>query len=230
MAKTSVIVIGYHQTAYTAHLTMACLANIRKYTSGDYELILIEDIPKYAVRDDYGVLKLDKHIILDEYTNYTKKMNMAAEASSGEYIVFIQNDCFVWEGWLDVVRYYFDKGMSRCLIPDQLPRTREYIEAANAMTLDEGFNQGHAEDCMVAMTREAFKAIGGWNEDLRALVQVDFYDRCEKAGVAVDKTNKIQVTHITLSTHYQDMGEFDKKMHHDSLILNHGADPKDLND
>lgn len=228
MTKTSVIVIGYHQEPYTAHLTMACLANIRKYTKGDYELILIEDIPKFNVRDDYGVLQLDKHIILDEYTNYTKKMNLAAEEASGEYIAFIQNDCFVWEGWLEAFEYYFDRRMSQCMIPDQLPRTRAYIEEANVMTMEEGFNQGHAEDCMVFMTKDAWKKIGGWNEDLRALVQVDFYDRCDKAGIPVDKTNKIQVTHITLSTHYQDMDEFDKKMHHDSQILNHGVRPEDV--
>ena len=228
--KTSCIVIGYHQTPYSVHLTMACLANIRKYTAGDYELILIEDIPKFKVRDDYGALALDKHIILDEYTNYTKKMNLAAAEASGEYIVFIQNDCFVWEGWLPVVEYYFDKGMSRCLIPDQLPRTRGYMLDSYAMTMEEGLNHplAHAEDCMVAITKEAFKKIGGWNEYLRALVMRDFYERCLRAKVNVDKTNKIQVTHITLGTHYQDMDEFDKKLHHDSQILNHGVPPDDV--
>lgn len=226
--KTSVIVIGYHQTPVSAHMTMACLANIRKYTAGDYELILIEDVPKVDIRDDYHVLNLDKHIILDEYTNYTKKMNMAAEIAIGDNLVFIQNDCFVWEGWLEAVGYYLER--VECIVPDQLPRSREYMEAAYAMTLDEGLDNGHVEDCMLAIRRDAFERTGGWNEDLRALVMVDFRDRCAKAGVEIHGTNKIQVTHITLATHYQDMDAFDKRLNHDSLILNHGVNPEDLND
>lgn len=226
MPKTTIIMTAYNQTPVSAHMTMAALANITKYTDPeDYELILIEDIPKFPVRDDYGVLKIDKHIILDEYTNYTVKMNMAAAQAQGDYICFVQNDVFVWEGWLDAFHYYFDNKLSECMIPDQLPRTRAYIKEANAMTMEEGLNNGHKEDCMVFITKDAFRRIGGWNENLRALIQVDFYERCEKAGVTVNSTNKVQVTHITLATHYQDMEEFDKKLHHDSLILNHGKKP-----
>lgn len=229
MPKVSIIMTAYNQTAVSAHITMAALANITKYTDPeDYELILIEDIPMFQVRDDYKLLKIDKHIVLDEYTNYTVKMNMAAKEATGDYLCFIQNDVFVWEGWLKSFLYYFDNGLSECMIPDQLPRSREYILEANAMTYEQGLNRGHKEDCMYFMTRDVFERIGGWNEDLRALIQVDFYDRCRKADVRVDSTNKIQVTHITLATHYQDMEAFDKKLYHDTQIINHGVAPGDV--
>lgn len=212
---------AYNQTAVSAHITMAALANITKYTNPeDYELILIEDIPKFRTRDDYHVLKIDKHIILDEYTNYTVKMNMAAKEAKGDYLCFIQNDVFVWEGWLDSFHYYFDNKLSECMIPDQFPRTREYIKEANAMTYEEGLDKGHKEDCMYFLTRKAFDKIGGWNENLKILIQQDFYNRCADAGVTVNGTNKIQVTHITLATHYQDMDKMDELMAHDSGILN----------
>lgn len=223
--------VAYNQTAVSAHMTMAALANIRKYTSDeDYELILIEDIPKFNIRDDYGVLHIDNHIILDEYTNYTTKMNMAAKVAKGDYLCFIQNDVFVWEGWLDSFHYYFDNKMSECMMPDQLPRTRQYMLDAYAMTLDEGIGNGHPEDCLYFMTRDAFARIGGWNEDIRVLVHKDFMLRCSNAGVTIDSTNKIQVTHITLATHYQDMDLMNKGLTHDSLIQNHGVDPRSLDD
>ena len=219
--KTSIIMTAYNQSVVSAHITMAALANITKYTDPeDYELILIEDIPKFDVRDDYKVLKIDKHIILDEYTNYTVKMNMAAKEATGEYLCFIQNDVFVWEGWLKSFLYYFDNKLSECMIPDQFPRTREYIKKADAMTYEEGLDMGQKEDCMYFMTRDVFDRIGGWNENLKALIQRDFYQRCEDAEVTVSSTNKVQVTHITLATHYQDMKAFDKKIHHDNEILN----------
>lgn len=229
MPKVSIICTAYNQTAVSAHITMACLANITKYTDPeDYELILIEDIPKFPVRDDYGVLKIDNHIVLNEYTNYTVKMNLAAKEAKGKYLCFIQNDVFVWEGWLNAFFYYFDNNLSECMIPDQFPRTRAYIKTARSMTYEQGLGRGHKEDCMYFMTAAVFKRIGGWNEDLRALIQDDFYRRCTEANVRVDSTNKVQVTHITLATHYQDMAEFDKKLHHDTQILNHGVRPEDV--
>ena len=79
---TSIIVPAYVQTHLSAHITMACLANIIKYTNPqDYELILIHDIPKHKVRDDYKVFEEVgmREIILDTYTNYSTKMNLAAK-------------------------------------------------------------------------------------------------------------------------------------------------------
>ena len=218
---TSVIVVGHHKTPLSAHLSMACLANITKYTdTEDYELILIEDVPEYNVRDDYHVLKIDKHIILDEYTNYSKKMNLAAKEAQGDVLCFVQNDVFVWEGWLNGLRYYLDKGLGEAIIPAQFPCSRQQILDAYDMTMDEGLNQGARDACMIMITREAFDKTGGFNEELQAFVEADFYERMSDAGVNQVTTNKVQITHLTLGTHYQDMKEFDKKVDHDSRIRN----------
>ena len=218
---TSCIVVGYHKTPLSAHISMACLANITKYTDiEDYELILIEDVPEYNVRDDYHVLKIDKHIILDEYTNYSKKMNIAAKEAQGDVLCFVQNDVFVWEGWLGGLRYYLDSGQGDAIIPAQFPCTRQQMLDSYDMTMDEGLNQGARDACMIMITREAFDRTGGFNEDLQAFVEADFYERMSKAGVNQVTTNKVQITHLTLGTHYQDMKAFDKKVDHDSRIRN----------
>ena len=232
---TTVVVVGYHKTRLSAHMTMACLANITKYTdTEDYELILIEDTVAdeqfYEVRDDYHVLKIDKHIILDKYTNYSTKMNIAAKEANGEFICFIQNDVFVWEGWLKGLRYYLENGLGEAIIPSQIPCTREWILESNAMSYEDGLNQGARDACMIMITRSAFDKTGGFNDDLRAFVEADFYERMGNAGVNQITTNKVQITHITLGTHYQDMDAMDKKVHHDSLIRNHGVDPRSLDD
>ena len=50
----------YLQEPFQAHMTMAALANIARYTDPDtYELILMSDSEKFPVRDDYKVLKID---------------------------------------------------------------------------------------------------------------------------------------------------------------------------
>ena len=218
---TSVIVVGYHQTQLSCHLTMAALANITKYTdTEDYELILIHDIPKYPVRDDYKVLKIDREIILDEYTNYSTKMNMAAKEAQGEFLCFIQNDVFVWEGWLKGLRYYLENGLGEAIIPAQFPCTRQQILDSYDMTYEEGLNQGARDACMIMITREAFDKTGGFDDNLQAFVEADFYERMSDHQVNQITTNKVQITHMTLGTHYQDMEAFEKKMEHDSRIRN----------
>ena len=50
---TTIIMPAYVQTKLSAHITMAALLNITRYTDpDDYELILIHDIPKEPIRDD----------------------------------------------------------------------------------------------------------------------------------------------------------------------------------
>jgi len=218
---TSVIVIGYHKTAVSAHMTMACLANITKYTdTTDYELILIEDVPEFPVRDDYHVLKIDKHIILDEYTNYSTKMNLAAKEAIGDVLIFVQNDVFVWEGWLKGLRYYLDNNLGEAIIPSQFPITRQQMLDTYAMTYEEGLNKGARDACMIAITKEAFARTGGFDDNLQVFVEKDFYQRMSDAGVNQITTNKVDITHITLGTHYQDMDAMEKKMAHDSEIQN----------
>jgi GT2 family glycosyltransferase len=218
---TSVIMPAYVQTPISAHMTMAALSNITKFTdTDDYELILIHDIPKYPIRDDYKVLKIDQEIILDEYTNYSTKMNMAAKKAEGEFLCFIQNDVFVWEGWLKGLRYYLENGMGEAIIPAQFPCTRQQILDSYAMSYEEGLNQGARDACMIMITREAFDRTGGFNDDLQAFVEADYYERMSNARVNQITTNKVQITHMTLGTHYQDMEAFEKKVDHDSRIRN----------
>lgn len=218
---TSIIVVGYHATPLSAHITMACLANIIRFTDRqDYELILIEDVPQYEVRDDYHIFEPYKHIVLPERTNYAAKMNLAAKNSKGDYLAFIQNDCFVWEGWLTGLRYYLERGLADVIVPDQTPRDRVYIKTAWTLTMEEGLKQGNRDACMLMMTKEAYQKTGGFNEDLEAFVEADFYERCGREAVNIQPTNKVVVTHLTLATHYQNKEEFEKAMNHDSLIRN----------
>ena len=220
---TTIIVPAYVQTHLSAHITMACLANIIRFTDPvEYELILIHDVPQHKVRDDYKVFEEVgmKEIILDKYTNYSEKMNMAAKEAKGDYLAFIQNDCFVWEGWLENLRYYLELDLADAVVPDQTPRSREYINWAKKITMEEGLNTGNRDACMVMITKEGFAKTGGWNGDLQAFAEADFYERCGAAGIRLCPTNKVAITHICLATHYQDMPAFEARMHHDSQIRN----------
>ena len=219
--KTTIIVPAYLNTELSLNMTIACIGNITKYTDDkDYELILIEDVPKHGFRNDWKTFRIEEHIILPERTNYATKMNMAAKKAKGEYLAFIQNDCFVWEGWLPNLRWYLEHG-DGCIIPHQFPnKPRQWVKDTYTQTFEECRSQGARDACMIMITREAFDKTGGFNEDMEAFVEADFYERMGRVGVKQDTTSKVIVTHIGLSTHSQNQEEFDRAVHHDSLIRN----------
>lgn len=223
MKRVTIIVPAYHQTELSVHFTIQCLTAITKFTDPKlYKLIIVEDVPKHNIRDDFGVFKIDQHIILDKPTNYATKVNLAAKEVDTPYIAVIQNDCFVQEDWLEKFLYYFDKKKCQAMVPMQFGVSYEGMQEAANMTLDEGLHGGARDACMIFLTRKAFKKVKGFNEDLDAFVERDLYDRLAAVGISVDSTSKIHVTHIALGTHYQNIKALDRKMHHDGQLMNYG--------
>lgn len=213
---TSIIMTAYCSTQHQAHLTMAAIANIVKYTDlKDYELIVIDGSGKYKIRDDYKVWpKNTKIIINNPDIGYTASMNQGAKLAKGERLVFIQNDVFVWEGWLEVLISKLNEGYE-AVFPDQIPRRREEVLRMG----DESY--GSKDAGLLLITKEAFERTGGWNEKLSLLAEKDFYQRMAKAGVKETTTNKVLITHITQGTNDEHPPErWHKRMDHDANILN----------
>lgn len=221
---TSIIVTAYIQSQYQAHMTMACLANVTRYTNTDeYELILMSDSEKFPVRDDYHVLKIDKYI-KTEGEGYTAAMNHGAREAKGDILVFLQNDVFVYENWLPALRYYIENNRADCVIPDQCPRSRDFVKESYSMSYEYGMKYGSRDAGLLMITKEAFKKTGGWDEDLSLLAERDFYDRIGKAGVRQVDTCKVMISHImagsNLYLQYTNPDEYERRMSHDAQKLN----------
>jgi len=224
---TSVIMTAYIQNHLQQNMTTLAVANITKYTDPeDYELILMSDNEKEQVRDyDDGsksMYKIDQYIRTTDM-EYTKSMNEGAKLAQGEYLIFIQNDVFVHEGWLKGIVSYFRTGYD-LVYPDQTPRDREFVLKSYAMTFDEGAQLGGRDEGMWCLTREAYDKIDGFNEDLSLLQAKDFYKRIDIAGLKVAQTCKVFISHIRGATNRQQLEDdydgYNKRMDHDAEILN----------
>jgi GT2 family glycosyltransferase len=221
---TSVIVTAYPQTIYQAQMTMASIASVTKYTElSEYELILMSDSEKFPIRDDYQTLKIDRY----EKTygwGYTKSMNEGAKLVTGEYLVFLQNDVFVREGWLPDLRWYLENNKGECVIPDQMPRTREFVKKSYRMSYEEAMKFGSRDAGLLMITTEAFKRVGGWDERLSLLAEKDFYRRMAEVGIRQVDTCKTMITHIMAATNFYryhtNYQEYDDMMKKDAEILN----------
>lgn len=223
MRKVSIILTCYNQTPFQTHMTMACIANITRYTKPhDYELIVMDADPKHKIRDDYKVLKIDKHI--ETNLSYTESMNLGAKHAEHDILVFMQNDVFVWENWLNRMRWYIETGEAECIFPDQCPRSREFVEQSYKMDMIKARQYGSRDAGCVMITKDAFNRAGGWNENLTLLAEKDFYERLGNAGVNWTDTCKVMITHIMAGTNlwrlHEKPQEYESMMKHDADILN----------
>lgn len=225
MRKVSVIVTAYIQNRFQCHMTMACLAAVAKFTdTNNYELILMSDSEKYPVRDDYKVLKIDKYI-KTEGESYTQAMNHGAKEATGDVLVFLQNDVFVNEGWLEDLLYYIEEKNFDVVFPDQVPRSREYVLETYKRELDDPESMKGGRDAgLMMITRKIFDKVGGWNEDLTLLCERDMYERLGEIGAEWTDTNKVIITHIMAGTNLWRLDEkpqeYDDMMKKDADILN----------
>lgn len=223
--KVSIIMTAYIQERMQCHMTMLAVDCVTKYTEPwDYELILMSDSEKFPVRDDYKTLKIDKYI-KTEGESYTQAMNHGAKEAQGDVLVFLQNDVFVTEGWLEDLLYYIEVMNFECVFPDQVPRSREYIKEGYKLEMDdpEALKGGRDAGCLM-ITREAFNRTGGWNEELTLLCEADFYKRMDRAGVRWTDTRKVQINHVAAATNLHRLDtkpdEYEDLMSHDASILN----------
>ncbi len=205
--KTSIVMTSYNPTHTLQEMTMATLANIVRYTNReDYELILVDCVPGDAqpgtqIRDDYHVLDIDKILRPDPDPGYPAAMNLGFQEAKNDYICFIENDIFVFEGWLDNLRWYLDNNILDAIVPDQVPRAREdYLERHNLDYMD-ALNKGGPEQGLLLIKRDAFLRTGTWAEDHRIVGWKYFYEQMANNNVRFGNTSRTTVSHICGATY-----------------------------
>jgi len=206
-------------------MTMMAIDMITKFTDPDrYELIVVNPEPSENIRDDYKTLKIDKQLNPSPDPDYAACMNLGAAEAKGDVLVFIQNDVFVHEGWLDGLLQYLDNGWD-VVFPDQVPRTRQYVlDSYKRDPFDPESMKGGRDAGLLMISREAFDKTGGWNPELSLLAEKDFYERMGAAGLKWTDTNKVYIAHIMGATNWRqyhdDFQGYNKRMDSDAKKLN----------
>lgn len=230
MKKTSIIYTCFNPNRVLAQISMATLANIRRYTEPDeYELIVIDCVPKAEMLDDYGALKLGSdghHVKTETDPGYCEAMNMGAKLATGDYLCFVENDIFLFEDWLPNLRYYLDNDLADVIIPDQVPRTREEMLKFRKMTFEEAMSPGIQEQGLMMIKKEIFEKTGGWDGRFREVYGwAAFKVRLTKLSPSprIFTTLKVQMSHIAGLTYFfsaeGDSQRFDKATSVEAKIL-----------
>lgn len=99
-ALTSIIILCYNGL----HLTRMCLESIEKFTPEPHEIILVDNGSKDGTTDFLkGYAEKHSHVKLimnTENKGYAAGNNQAISMAQGSYIVLLNNDVVVTEGWL----------------------------------------------------------------------------------------------------------------------------------
>ncbi len=214
----SIILNTYDTTRVQRHMTQQCIASIRKYTEGEYELILVDNEPTMDFYHEYDVYKPYNHIKITPKVTVYASYNLGANVAKGDIFMFIQNDVFVHERTINKLAEYLDE--FDMAFPQQYPFTREDVLKIYEVGDGEQTHVGQRDAGLLAITREAFTRAGGWDEEFRNLLgEAAFYARCDDAGVSwTDRTNAM-ITHIMAGNNlskdaalYNDEMDFDSKL------------------
>lgn len=100
--KVSIVVLVLNNT----HMTLRCLDSIfRADTTVEYEVIVVDNGSHYPTVKALTQYKLQhpeiKLVLIDQNLNFSLGNNIGFRAASGDVCVFLNNDTYVTDGWLD---------------------------------------------------------------------------------------------------------------------------------
>ncbi|MBI3309679.1 MAG: glycosyltransferase [Candidatus Melainabacteria bacterium] len=200
--KTAIIMVACDEGKILRSITETSLGNIEKYTKKEeYELILVDNNSQNwndSIVSRYNIYDINTYIPLHEDIGVSASRNLGAEKSDkdSKYFCFIDNDVFVWEGWLTKLRSYLEKGWD-FVMPAQGPISREYVERAMS-----GIEEKLWDDAgLVLIKREAFEKMGGYDKEFKSIFhELAFRNKMGRFSLQGGYTNQVIITHICGAT------------------------------
>lgn len=213
----SIILNSYSPLKSQRHSDIACIADIRRFTDSEVEIIIVDNDQTHRFRDDYGVLA--PYFLFDFTGNVYASYNYGASMATGNKLMFIQNDVFVHERAIDKLAVYLDD-WDVCY-PQQIELTRKQVKQIYDTPEGQPVGFGWRDAGLLAITREAFDKSGGWDERFNNMLgERAYYHRIDQAGLSwTDQTNAI-VTHIKAGTNLSKPDDiYNQEMAHDAEII-----------
>jgi GT2 family glycosyltransferase len=183
-----------------------CIESVLRTSGENVQTIVVDnaspDKSAEIVRRNFPSVKL---IQLDSNVGYGEACNIGARNSSGTYLMFLNNDTVVQEGWLrELISHLTDPKNGAVCSKVMLPGTPETIDSCGGVSDIYGFawsrgrgeiDQGQYDDspaCFyavgssLAIRRDVFESVGGFDKELfMYLEDVDLSWRLRLLGLRV---------------------------------------------
>lgn len=211
----SIILNAYDTDKAQRHMTIACIGEIVRFTDQPYELIVVDNLPQWQIRDDYKVFPDYKLIETNKLETVYESYNIGAREAKYDILMFIQNDVFVHERTLNKLAKYMEA--YDVAYPQQIELSREDTKKVLATSDGEEAHIGGRDAGLIAMRKSIYDAIGGWDGRFRNLLgEKALYQKIEDAGGHwTDKTNAF-ISHIKAGNNLKkDPDLYKEEMGHD---------------
>src|SRR5438132_7992290 len=107
LLRASIIIVSYNSKTKL----LACLASICSHLTPEYEVVVVDNASSEgnadAVEEAFPGVSL---IRSDENLGFAGGCNLGAKKSSGKFLVFINPDTIVEQGWLDALVAPLERG------------------------------------------------------------------------------------------------------------------------
>lgn len=207
----SIVMLSWNAVDFTK----MALDSIRRHTSGPYEVIIVDNGSKPETVE-WLRTQQDVHVIYNETNRgYAGGNNQAIAAARGEYVVLLNNDVIVTEGWLDGLLAAFDRipGLgvsaprSNKIAGDQLVSDAQYTGAEGlhefARVRSERYRgQGYLTDRAIGLClcidRRVIEEVGGLDErfGLGNFEDDDYSIRVRAAGYKMYVCDDVFIHHF----------------------------------
>jgi GT2 family glycosyltransferase len=196
----TIVIIMHNAVEYSAK----CLDSIRRHTTVDYRIHMLDNGSKDGTRDWLMGLPeglVDRHVSDENLGAPGGRNYLLRRVPLGRYVVFLDNDCEVFEGWDRIILDGFETNRQIGAIGHAgwylhvMPQNRVVIPPKGKGMIEVDVLTGY---CM-AMTREAVRACGLLDEGygLYLFEDDDYCLRIKLAGYKVMSLPTIPVVHHT---------------------------------
>lgn len=174
------------------------LESLTRQTDKDFEVIVVEDgssVPCKEVADKY-IGRLDIHYYNKPNSGPGQTRNYGAERSRGEYLIILDSDCIVPEGYLSAVEAELERERADAFGgPDRAHESFTDVQKAINYAMTSFFTTGgirggkkkmdkfYPRSFNMGVRAEVYKALGGFSK-MRFGEDIDFSIRIFKGGYA----------------------------------------------
>lgn len=213
---TSIVILGFNQLAYT----QLCIESVQKLTPEPYELILVDngsaDGTTEYFRDLAHTLGNVQAILNPDNRGFAGGCNQGIQAARGDYLLMLNNDTLVTEGWLARMRQKLQAEQELGIVgpvsnyvngPQLVPNVPYEYDLAEILAFARQWSQDHAAQgfdldkivgfCML-IRRAVIERIGGFDTRFGNgnFEDDDFCLRARSAGFRIRVCQDVFIHHF----------------------------------